>query len=232
MAEQWNPATGNLEKKEETVAPWKQAMIRSEEQKVVQKQQNKQDKLLEEEEAKKQRKKEYFGRAFGTLPKTTITKKGKVVSHGNLFATTRFSKSFGIGRPRKQFTKRDELKILRFRNRIEKEKLRNALDRYKIMHKIELARKQGKLVQPAMSIMQQPMMPQRKYPYFSSPVEQQDLDSGFSADIQHGDASLWGTENYHEEQFYNENFFLDELSLSPFQHLNIKPVQGVSPLLW
>jgi len=145
---------------------------------------------------------------------------------------TAFGKAFGIGQPRKALTMKDKIKIIRFKNRLEKEKLKNALDKFKIARQIEQARKKG-ILAPAQQVMAQPM-PRLNYPAYSTPMEQADIDSAFTADIGNGERSLFGNENYHgEEYFDNNDFFLEsEFNQDPLMQLAIKYKTGVSPLWW
>ena len=145
---------------------------------------------------------------------------------------TMFGRVAGIGQPRKSLTAKDQIKIIRFKNRLEKEKLKNALEKFKIARQIDLARKKG-ILQPAQQVMAQPM-PRLQYPAYSTPMEQADIDGSFNADIGSAKNDLWGAEQYHGEEFFDHNdFFLEgEFNQDPLLQLAIKARQGVSPLWW
>jgi hypothetical protein len=94
----------------------------------------------------------------------------------NPLRVTAFGKALGVGQPRKALTAKDHLKILRYRNRLEKEKLKNALQKFKIARQIDLARKKGIL--PAQQVMANTAPIKRlKYPAYSTPMEQKEIDS-------------------------------------------------------
>lgn len=174
----------------------------------------------------------------GREQKVLYNVKNKIKSQKNKLNTkpisfSVFSKITGVGQPRKNLTIEDRLKILRFKNKLEKDKLKNALQKFKIQRQIELARKSGKLGM-AQQVMQQPVRPAVLYPAYSTPIEQQDIDSAFMADINHGEGqSLWGNETYHAEGYFlQDDLFLNEFDGDPLLHLAIKYRDGVSPLLW
>ena len=124
---------------------------------------------------------------------------------------------------------KDELKVLRLQNMLDRKRLQNQIERFKLSRRVDLLRKKGILKQViAMPI--KPIAP--LYPAYATPEIAGDIDSSFNADIQHGESSLFGGEQYYNESFYNEDYFSDEWNLSPWEHLNIAPKRGVSPLLW
>lgn len=142
------------------------------------------------------------------------------------------------GRKRTGTTLKDQMKIIRFRNRLEKERLKNAIERFKIQRRVMTLQKQGKLgvAQQIMAQGYAPQMPmqisQLNYPAYADQVMRNDIDSGFYADSGYGD-NLFGNEAYFNEDYYSENYFSGEdFEKDPVLQLGLKIANGVSPLLY
>ena len=125
---------------------------------------------------------------------------------------------------------RERLKVLRFSNILERKRLQNEIQRLKLMKKIELMKRTGKLKQ----IITAPVLRPRRllYPAYATPEIMGDIDSAFFGDIGHADGNIFGGESYYDEDFYNEDYYGREWDTDPFFHLQIKPNRNVSPLLW
>ena len=124
---------------------------------------------------------------------------------------------------------KDRLKVMRLQNMLDKKRLLNQIEKLKLAKQIETLRKKGILKQ----IISAPIrMPQQIYPAYATPEIMGDIDSMY-ADIGHADNNLWGEESWFGgENYYTEEYFDKELSLSPWEHLSIYPKQNLSPLLW
>ena len=129
-----------------------------------------------------------------------------------------------LGLKRRGRPVKDQLKVLRLRNMLDKKRLQNQIQRLKLSRQIELLRKKGMLKQA----ITQPVIKRNmlQYPAYATQEIINDIDSMY-ADIGHADESLWGN-----EQYYNEDYYGTEFDNDPFFHLNIKPRDGVSPLWW
>ncbi len=125
--------------------------------------------------------------------------------------------------------KADRLKVLRLQNMLDKKRLLNQIEKLKLSKRIDILRKKGMLNQ----VITRPIMrPRLAYPAYSTPTIQGDIDSAFFGDFTHANNDLFGNESYHDENYYNEDYWDPEWNLDPWQHLNISPKSGVSPLLW
>jgi hypothetical protein len=167
-----------------------------------------------------------------TKPKRSFVAETQAANRRNPLRTTIFGKAVGVGQPRKSLTIRDKAKLLRFKHSLETQKLKNALQKYKIQKQIENARKQGKLGF-AQQVMQTTPVQRLNYPAYSTPMEQADIDHSFKADIGHADGNIFGNEQFHMNDFFmQDDFFLDEFTGDPLLQLGIKIRTGVSPLFW
>lgn len=162
------------------------------------------------------------------IPKFVYQPSQAIKQTKSVAKVSRFSSlSFLIPSKTKRSTS-DQLKILRFQNKLEKLRLQNQIDRMKIAKKSAQLKGQTIFKQAV----GQPINRGLTYPAYADSTQMADIDSAFFADINHAEKSLWGNEQYFGEQFYNEDFYGTEFNNSPFDHLQLKPQRGVSPLLW
>ena len=130
------------------------------------------------------------------------------------------------GKAKKKTAIMDRIKILKYKNRLEKLRLQNQLGRYKLMRRVELLRRKGKLPQapiPKVRIVR---------PFFASPHINQDLHSAFNADMGHGD-NLFGTEQfYYDNDYYGEDWWGEEMMKDQVKELGLDFKRRGSPLLY
>jgi hypothetical protein len=126
---------------------------------------------------------------------------------------------------------KDRLKVLRFSNNLERMRLKNQIQRLKLQRTIENLRKKGKLNQVITTpVLRQPLS---YYPAYATSEIIGDIDSVFlSPDFGHADGNIWGNEAYYDEKFYGEDYYGTEFDGDVWAQLHIKPIWGVSPLLW
>lgn len=129
-------------------------------------------------------------------------------------------------KPKLKATVKDRIKILRFRNKLEKARLQNELAKLKLQRKVELLRKRGVLPSPPPSpIYRVPLS--HIHPDFTA---NNDINATFNADISHVERDgLFG-----REQWFIENDFINEdlLGNEDFFGGMINPRNGRNPLLW
>lgn len=162
------------------------------------------------------------------IPKPKVSmKKLKKVVYRKKPAKKKWSGKLGFIRRTKPI--KDRLKVMRLSNMLEKKRLQNQIQKLRLARKMEILKKKGKLQQVVSIPFKRPKL---LYPAYATPTEMGDIDSAFYADINHADGNLWGNEAYYDEDFYTEDWWGKEWDTDPFFHLQIKPQQGVSPLLW
>lgn len=152
----------------------------------------------------------------------------KVISRVKLMEKPKSIKSF-LGLKKRKVPIKDKIKMIRFKNTLEKARIQNQLERLKLQKKVENLRKQGILKQAVIHPIRRPTI----YPAYATPEIIGDIDSGFNADINPISNDMWGSEEFlGGERYFDENFYGNEFSNSPFEHLNLIPDKNLSPILW
>ncbi len=135
-------------------------------------------------------------------------------------------KLIGKIKTKKKIVIADKIKLLKYRNKLEKLRLQNQLKRYKLMRRVELLRRKGKL----------PPAPIRHIkivqPYFTNPHTNRDLHSSFHADIGHGDNLFGNEEFYRRDDYYGEDWFGEEMRKDQVKELGLDFRKRGSPLLY
>jgi len=109
------------------------------------------------------------------------------------------------GRPTKTITLKEQIRLARMKNRIEKMKLQNSLNRLKMNRRVEILRRQGKIPELPYN---RPMMPYQTIgETHIEPSVNNEINSAFNADMGYGD-DMWGKENYYlDSDYYGEDYF-------------------------
>lgn len=129
--------------------------------------------------------------------------------------------------------KRDQIRVLRLKNMLERKRYDNEIQKMKLKIQIESLRKKGNLPMILPSV-PQIVLPIEHYVFPNSPEIYGDVQSVFSADVNPAENDTFGNEDYFGgENYYAEDFWGNEFDDGDvLAHLAIKPRRGVSPLLW
>lgn len=107
----------------------------------------------------------------------------------------------------------DRIKVLNLRHMLQKQRMQNQLEKFKIQRRIQSLRSTGRLGSPMELEKLKQMIPLQVIAdqrYFNDGITDNEVDSAFNADIGHGD-SLFGTESYFKsDDYYGEEYYSDE----------------------